>query len=166
MAKVKEPKATPGKKRQPQPDETGGGDDSRETPRKKLFAQRIVAHGQPRLAYYEAGYTGDADKKAYRLLKDRVVMEEIERLYSTMELDSLVTARYVIANIRRAADLTGQTQFNRVLGTVTMLDVSSHLRANEMLGKYLGIFREKVDLGDDLLTLLGKVPDPAGSKAT
>lgn len=169
MAKAKTPQATPKKakaKQTSKPTITGGGDGARENPRKLAFARKFVELGQAMPAYYAAGYTGAADKHAYDLLKDRVVREEIERLYSALELDTLVTTRYVIANIRRAADITGQVRFSPVLGTLDMLDVSAHLRANEMLGKYLGIFREKVEVSGSLAQILDEAPDPTpGAKA-
>lgn len=141
----------------PPPDEAK---ESKDLPRKRAFARKYVETGQAQLAYMEAGYTGDPNKKAYDLLKDPFVFSEIERLYRETEIDTLVTTRYVIGNIRRAADITGQVRYSPTLGTLDMLDVNAHLRANQMLGQFLGIFREKIDVGDNLAKVLAGLPDP------
>lgn len=133
---------------------------SKDLPRKRAFARKYVETGQAQLAYLEAGYTGDPSKKAYGLLNDPFVFSEIERLYRETEIDTLVTTRYVISNLRRAADITGQVRYSPTLGTLDMLDVNAHLRANQMLGQFLGIFREKVDIGDNLAKILSGMPDP------
>lgn len=166
MAKVN-PKAKAGRtKETPEathtpPDEANT---SKDLPRKRAFARRYIETGQATVAYIDAGYTGQADKKAYALLNDPFIRSEIERLYRDMELDTLVTTRYVISNIRRAADITGQVKYSPTTGTLDMLDVGAHLRANQMLGQFLGIFREKIDVGDNLAALLGKLPDPTPGK--
>ncbi|CAB4137010.1 Terminase small subunit [uncultured Caudovirales phage] len=157
MAKAGATKKPKGKKAPTQILEESG----RLLPRKKAFAAAYVQTGQAQVAYVQAGYTGDPEKKSYELLRDPDVLQEIERLYREAELDSLVTARYVVSNIRRAADITGQVRFSTASGTLEMLDVTAHLRANQMLGQYLGIFREKIDVGDNLVKLLANLPDPA-----
>lgn len=154
--KQETPEATP-----TPPDEAN---DSKDLPRKRAFARRYVETGQAQLAYIDAGYKGNPSKKAYDLLKDPFVYSEIERLYRETEVETLVTAGYVIKNIRRAADITGQVRFSPVLGTLDMLDVNAHLRANQMLGQFLGIFREKIDIGDNLAKVLGAMPDPTPEK--
>ena len=164
MAKDKPPKAIPKQKKPKgkEPDEVIIKD-GKDNPRKLAFARKYVELGQAIAAYYAAGYTGPAEKKAYTLLKDKVVRVEIERLYRELDIETIVTAKYVISNIRRAADITGQVRFSPVLGTLDMLDVSSHLRANEMLGKYLGLFRERVEVKTSIIDLLNTAPDPIPS---
>lgn len=147
-------------KEQPTPTPPDEANTSKDLPRKRHFARRYVETGQAQLAYIDAGYKGNPNKKAYELLRDTFVYAEIERLYREAEVDTLVTTSFVIKNLRRASDITGQVRFSPVLGTLDMLDVNAHLRANQMLGQFLGIFREKVDIGDNLAKLLGAMPDP------
>lgn len=133
------------------------------TPLKKAFAREFVKTGCIKQAYYNAGGTGRAEGRVYGVngwMNCPHVQAEIARLYQTEEMEAIITGRYVLMNIKKAADIAGQIKYDPQVEALTMMDMPSFLRANDMLGRYCGIFKTVVEPGDKMSALLDALPDP------
>ena len=103
------------------------------SPRRLAFAKEYVRLGNGSKAAKNAGYSeNSAYNEANRLLKNDDVVAEIERMRAKTERAETVTRAYVVAGLQDIAE-NGETESNR-------------LRALEILGKAINMFREQVDV--------------------
>lgn len=111
----------------------------------RAFCAAYVATHNATQAAKDAGYSAKtAHAQGHRLLKNAEVRAEIERLES-MVLDDLgVTAYYVAKRLKDIADNGG----NR-----------DALRALELLGKWRGLWADKVELSGDVVFTM-EIPKP------
>lgn len=122
------------------------------TPKRRRFAQAYASNGgNGRKAALEAGFSeGGADQTACKLLKDPRVKAYLatKRVEYAAKVD--VDADFVLGNLRKVAEDP---------------DHPGHVRALELLGKHLELFREKVELSGNVAPLV-QVVNFAGASAS
>ena len=138
------------------------------TEKQKTFCEEYLIDLNAKQAYIRAGYTPtNAEISASRLLTNVKVAEYIQYLMDERSRRTLVNADYVISNIKEIGERCMQkvplTEFDAVKRrympvkdeegrSVWQFDASNALRAQELLGKHLKLFTDKVEieLGDSL----------------
>lgn len=116
--------------------------------KRERFAQFVARDVKPRDAYVQAGYV-DHPKNPGRLVLTAEVAERIEWLRSQINIIETVDETWVRGRLVRLVRLAMATTIDdygqEVLSPTGSL--SSANRALELLGKDLGMFKERVELG-------------------
>lgn len=117
-------------------------------PAQRAFCAAYVATHNATQAAKDAGYSAKtAYAQGHRLLKNAEVKAEIERLESRVLDDLGVTAYYVAHRLKDIAD--GDS-------------VSNALKALELLGKWRGLWADKVEVSGEVVFTLD-IPKPVSA---
>ena len=103
------------------------------TPRLERFCQEYMKDLNPDGAYQRAGFRGENVKaNAARIMSQKVVKERIKELEVQRLIDNRVTVQKIVDRLDQIASKTAdEGKYNAAI------------RANELLGKYCGMFVEK-----------------------
>jgi hypothetical protein len=126
------------------------------TPRQRQFIDSYIRHGNGQVAAVEAGYSRDrARQAAHELLSNEAVTSEIERRQTKASLADLT---------KGSKDITDDYVLGLIVKQISAIEehgygswqVQGLARFIEMLGRYRGMFTEKlqVDLGSNIMEKL------------
>ena len=103
------------------------------SPKRERFVRHYVQSGNTTQSAIEAGYSPrSAKQEGHRLLTFADVQAEIAALEATQHEADQVNREFVIAGLRELA-LNAKTE-------------SSRVRSYELIGKFLGMFHEQVEV--------------------
>src|SRR6266496_719603 len=123
------------------------------TPRQRQFIDSYIRHGNGQVAAVEAGYSRNrARQVSHELLSNEVVTSEIERRQTKASLADLT---------KGSKDITDDYVLGLIVKQISAIEeygyggwqVQGLARFIEMLGRYRGMFVEKVqvDLGSNIM---------------
>lgn len=107
------------------------------TRRQEVFCAEFIKDPQRSIyaAALRAGYTpGSSKVQAYKMFKTPAVQERIRQLEAQVAEDNRVTIERIIASLLRIAEKAEEDG-----------RFAAAIRAQELLGKYLGMFTEKTE---------------------
>jgi len=107
------------------------------TPKQQSFVDEYLIDLNATAAYKRAGYAGEgnvAEASASRLLSTVKVRNAIDALKQERANRTQITADQVLKNIARLAKMAEESK-----------DIGNALRGNELLGKHLKLFTDKVE---------------------
>lgn len=106
------------------------------SPKQAEFCRQYVVDHNATQAAIRAGYAeAGARVRGHRLLTNSNILERIDQLHKTAEVRTNITVDSVLERLDEVA--------NRCMAE--KLDSSGAARALELIGKHLGMFREKID---------------------
>jgi phage terminase small subunit len=108
------------------------------TDRQERFCQEYLVDLNATQAAIRSGYSAKtADVQASRLLGNVQVQARVDALKKQRAMSTGITAEKVLTRIDRIATVSEETG-----------DMQAALRANELLGKHLKLFTEKIEIND------------------
>lgn len=115
------------------------------TAKQRAFTVEYIKDKNATQAAIRAGYS---EKTAYsigvQLLKKLEIMQAVEELQKAAEVRAGITVEKIVERINHIAEDPGTAPRDR-------------LKADELLGKYLGMFTEKVDIKGSVSTEISKL---------
>lgn len=128
------------------------------TIKEKKFTEEVLKSGNAAEAARKAGYSANCAKEiGYENLTKPHIKATIEEVQAKLGINP----EYVLNNFKEIADFNKQKRVKaRQVGGETfheeeMIDAQASLKANEMLGKHLSLFVDKVEVtgkdGKDLI---------------
>jgi len=126
------------------------------TKQKKLFAKEYIIDLNATQAAIRAGYSEHtATKQGSRLLTTVEVEEEVQRLMDKRAKKVEISAEDILNDILDTRDtcksnMLVQTEFGEKLDTTA---VNGRNKANELLGKHLKLFTDKVETTTNIIDL-------------
>ena len=131
------------------------------SPRQQRFVEEYIKDLNATQAAIRAGYSArTAGKKGPELLKKQHVAQAITEAKATRTERTLVTADYVVTNLRRIAERCMErrpvldSKGEQIIGEdgkpAWTFDSKGATRALELLGKHIGIFTDKVEVSGAL----------------
>lgn len=106
------------------------------TARQRRFAEEYALDLNATQAAIRAGYSRpSAHNQGGRLMRNDAVRDEIARLQAERSARTGLTADYVLIGLMRAAEERGEGASH-----------SARVRALELLGKHLGLFKDKLNV--------------------
>lgn len=132
------------------------------TPKRKRFIEEYLIDRNGTQAAIRAGFSEKTAKvMAFRLLKIKAIAKAVKEKEEKLQEKTGITQEYVLNNLREIADFNKQKTVKSSAKKQTgsddyeiehreeMIDATAAIRANELLGKHLGLFVDKVKhLGD------------------
>lgn len=117
------------------------------TIKQKKFVAEVIKSGNGTQAAIKAGYSkNSAQEIASENLSKPIIQAEIKSIADKLGIN----AEYVLQNFKEIADFNKQKVIKTAIkGTIEiqteeMIDASAAIKANELLGKHLSLFVEKV----------------------
>lgn len=127
-----------------------------------FITQYISNGGKPRQAAIAAGYSPkSADSQASRLLKNRKIKDEIDRLLKTIAPECLVDHVYVITRLKEIVErclqkapvtswdsesMEHEQKIDKAGAGVWTFDASGANKALELIGRHLKMFTDKLEV--------------------
>jgi len=146
--------------------------------RQNAFVWGIIDGKSAKEAYIQAGYSArgnSAETKASRLVRNGKVQEALACAREEIAERTMVTKEYVMRELRcnyeRAMQLTPVFDKEGSATGEYIYQPMAAIRALELMGKALGMFKNKVEVGGGLepikmLTVVQTVPADEGSQVT
>lgn len=127
---------------------------SKLTAKQQAFCEEYMIDLNGSKAAVRAGYSADtANVKASQLLSIVKIREEIAKLSATRSAQTELTAEWVLNNLKEIAArcMTAVPVMERVGNRMVptgeyKFDSSGAIKANELIGKHLGMFVDRIDL--------------------
>ena len=125
--------------------------------KQQMFVDQYLVDLNGRQAAIRAGYSErSAEVQASRLMSIVEVQQAIQERMDKRSKEVSITSNKVLERIDRIAKTAEDVG-----------DLQAALRANELLGKHLRLFTEKIEhSGNMTFTILTRVPDEPGKPAT
>lgn len=119
--------------------------------KQKLFVQEYLKDLDGKNAYIRAGYKtsgNSAEVNAHKLLRNTKIQEEINKAMKAREKRTEITQDKVVSEYARVAfaDRLEITPKEKELIGLGFLKPFDKMKALEMVGKHLGMFKEKLEL--------------------
>jgi|SRR5579864_1236226 len=126
------------------------------TPKQRQFVDSYVRHGNAQVAAVEAGYSrARARQASHEILKNEEVCAEIEKRQTTASLAEVT---------KSSKDITDEYVLGLIVKQISAIEAHGYggwqvqglAKFIEMLGRYRGMFTEKVevDLGSNIMEKL------------